>query len=205
MIEGSAGIGAQGEEYLTVDWSTFTLKAGGKASATLGLGAGAGFQVEVSADKLVRKLPEIASGVGDVLESGADAIRNFSDAVDRRMATIGDFFTRGPGRGNTQAPAGPRPVAVITHGSDPGGGWRAPQTRIYDDAPAGSYRVVRDSVNCAACHPSAQFGRPLVSFEPRSAIDPMIHRGSNLERNDRTAIDPATLRQWLEQGGGQRR
>ena len=82
----SYGLGAQAEGYFEFDWSTMTVRAGGKASATLGIGAGVGFETEISVKPAVDWAVEnvgrpVASAVGRAADRVGDAYDSVSSAV----------------------------------------------------------------------------------------------------------------------------
>lgn len=70
----SYGIGASAEGYFTVDWSTWTVKTGGRVSATLGVGAGVGFQTEISVKPAVDWAVDKAKVVGTAIADGATRV-----------------------------------------------------------------------------------------------------------------------------------
>lgn len=86
--EASYGLGAEADGYFKVDWSTMTVKVGGKAALTFGGGAGAGGEVEISLAKLLKDpraagrcalegLTKAAKKGVEVLSNGADAVTGF--------------------------------------------------------------------------------------------------------------------------------
>lgn len=87
--EVSYGIGASAEGYFTVDWSTWTFKVGGKASATLGIGAGVGFETEVSIKPAVDWVVDNAGKAYDAVSSGvssaASAIGDGAKSVAKKL------------------------------------------------------------------------------------------------------------------------
>ena len=87
--EVSYGIGASAEGYFTVDWSTMTFKGGGKLSATLGIGAGVGFQTEISVKPAVDWVAGKAVGAYNAVSSGvssaASSIGNGAKAVANKL------------------------------------------------------------------------------------------------------------------------
>lgn len=85
-VSAGAGVGASGT--FRVDWATGTVKLGGQADATLGLGGGLGGTVEISAEKIIRN-PGAAKDcvVGGVKAAGA--------AVANAASSVGGWFADG--------------------------------------------------------------------------------------------------------------
>lgn len=85
--EASYGLGADAAGYFKVDWSSMSVKVGGRAALTAGVGAGAGGEVEVSLAKLMKD-PRAAgrcmvdgaktalTTAGHALAEGAGAVKN---------------------------------------------------------------------------------------------------------------------------------
>lgn len=94
--EVSAGAGAGAVGFFKVDWAKGTVKIGGQADATVGLGGGLGGTIEVSLEQIIRN----PNGAGDCVRNG---IKSASSAV-------GGWFQSGWQR-LTGGPAKP-PVAV---------------------------------------------------------------------------------------------
>lgn len=81
----SYGLGAQAEGYFEFDWSTMTVRAGGKASATLGIGAGVGFKTEISVK------PAVDWAVDNVGRPVANAVR---EGYNRTATAVGNAYDR---------------------------------------------------------------------------------------------------------------
>ena len=81
--EVSYGIGAEAEGYFKVNWSTMTVKIGGKAAATFGGGAGAGGEVEVSLAELMKNPNAAANCAFEKLKAAGEfVIRKGGELVD---------------------------------------------------------------------------------------------------------------------------
>lgn len=74
--EVSYGIGASAEGYFTVDWTTMTVKVGGRASAALGVGAGVGFDTEISVKPAVDWTVKQVKAAGTAIANGATVAAN---------------------------------------------------------------------------------------------------------------------------------
>ncbi len=93
--EASFGLGAEARGYFRVDWSTMTVRIGGKAAATFGGGLGAGAMVEISA---------------------ADAVKGVASAIGRGWNWLSGVWNRRP----AERPAVPLPpiAAAVATGSN---------------------------------------------------------------------------------------
>ncbi len=111
--EVSYGLGAAAEGYMVVNWSTMTVKFGGRAAATLGLGAGVGGEVEISLQKVLENpamaarcalqpLADLAvaayeTGRDLVLAArdlGAQGIEQLTNAYDAVSSYVGDTLSQ---------------------------------------------------------------------------------------------------------------
>ena len=112
----SYGIGAQAEGYFNVDWTNMSVKFGGRASAALGVGAGLGFETEISVkpavDWVVQNGGAVVSAAGDALSSAGSAIAGTASAIGKKLC----FWCSDP-------PAPTAPVAT------------APGTNVTRNAP----------------------------------------------------------------------
>jgi len=104
MGEVSYGIGASAEGYFNVDWKTFTISTGGRASATLGVGAGVGFQTEISVkpavDWTVGKAKEGYAAVSSGVSTAASAVSSSASYVANKLC----FWCDDPPKANPPMP-----------------------------------------------------------------------------------------------------
>lgn len=115
MGEVSYGIGASAEGYFTVDWTSWSVKTGGRASATLGVGAGVGFQTEVSVKPAVDWTVKKAGQAYDAAASGVSRAGNAISGGARAVANKLCFWCDDPA-----PPAAPmRPQQQINRGATP--------------------------------------------------------------------------------------
>lgn len=81
----SAGVGGEAALNFRLDWATLSLSVGGDLSATLGLGAGVGGEVEVSLEGIVRDPRGSARCVNEAvvarLRAGANSVRGAIDSL----------------------------------------------------------------------------------------------------------------------------
>ncbi len=90
----SYGIGAQAEGYFKFDWATWSVKYGGRANVTLGVGAGVGVQGELNLSGVrsvvMEKIPAVASAVADGVSSVANTV---GGAISDAASSVGSFFS----------------------------------------------------------------------------------------------------------------
>lgn len=89
MGEVSYGIGASAEGYFNVDWKTMTVSTGGRASATLGVGAGVGFETEISVkpavDWTVGKAKQGYAAVASGVSTAKNAVSDSASYVANKL------------------------------------------------------------------------------------------------------------------------
>jgi hypothetical protein len=116
MGEVSYGIGASAEGYFTVDWSSFTIKTGGRVSATLGVGAGVGFQTEISVKPAVDWVAGKAKAAGSAIANGASRAGSAIASGAKALAGKLCFWCKKPEPVNAPMPV---PQQVSTGAAPP--------------------------------------------------------------------------------------
>lgn len=115
----SYGLGAQAEGYFEFDWSTMSVRAGGKLSATLGIGAGVGFETKISVKPAVDWAVDnvgrpVANAVGDAYRATTNAVGNAYDSV---TGAVGDAWDALPCIFGCDDP---KPASTMPEGSQSG-------------------------------------------------------------------------------------
>lgn len=116
-ISGQAGVGGDLSGTFRFDWATMTASVGADVSATFGLGAGIGGDVEISIEGVVRDPRGAARCAGDLVEVAVAKARDFCPWCSSSAAGGGSAVERG-----TATARAPAPVATSPPVAAPAGG-----------------------------------------------------------------------------------
>lgn len=105
--EVSYGIGANAEGYFKFDWATWSVKYGGRANVTLGVGAGLGVQGELNLSGVRRIVTDAIPGAVSALKDGAVSVGNsIAGGISNGAQAVSNFFGGLFGGGNSSPPSG---------------------------------------------------------------------------------------------------